>query len=85
MEVKSETVKADKIEIQDSCRAVLVTDADYIFQRESEDETWKQAICSYTQRAYRPDADVSNEPQQVQDICNAIWTDELKQEYADSL
>jgi hypothetical protein len=85
MEVKSETIKAEKIEIQDSCKAVFVTDADYIFQRESEDDPWKQAACNYTHRAYRPDADVSAEPQEVQDICNAIWTDKLKKEYADSL
>jgi len=29
-----------------------------------------------------PDADISNEPQEVQNICNAAWTQEVKDAYA---
>ena len=27
------------------------------------------------------DTDVSNQPQQVQDICNTVWTDKVKADY----
>ena len=27
------------------------------------------------------DTDVSNQPQQVQDICNTVWTDDVKKAY----
>ena len=27
------------------------------------------------------ETDVSNQPQQVQDICNTVWTDEVKADY----
>jgi len=29
-----------------------------------------------------PDSDISNEPQEVQNICNAAWTQEVKDAYA---
>jgi hypothetical protein len=29
-----------------------------------------------------PDSDISNEPQEVQNICNAAWTQEVRDAYA---
>jgi hypothetical protein len=36
---------------------------------------------SFTRHVLFPDADISGEPQETQDICAAVWTDEVKAAY----
>jgi hypothetical protein len=36
----------------------------------------------YHRHALMPDADISNEHSEVQAICNAVWTQEVKDAYA---
>jgi hypothetical protein len=35
----------------------------------------------YHRHALMPDADISNEHSEVQAVCNAVWTDEVKANY----
>jgi len=35
----------------------------------------------YHRHALAPDADISNEHSEVQAVCNAVWTDEVKANY----
>jgi hypothetical protein len=35
----------------------------------------------YHRHALMPDADISNEHSDVQAVCNAVWTDEVKTNY----
>ena len=39
---------------------------------------------SYDRHVLYPDADISGEPQETQDICAVVWTDEVKAAYAAS-
>jgi hypothetical protein len=36
----------------------------------------------YHRHALMPDADISNEPTEVQGVCNAVWTQDVKDAYA---
>ena len=38
---------------------------------------------SYHRRSLAPDADISGETAEIQGICNAVWTDEVKSAYED--
>ena len=38
---------------------------------------------SFHRHVLHPDTDISGEPQEVQDICTAVWTDEVKQSWSD--
>ena len=40
---------------------------------------------SYHRKAFMPDADVSGESAELQALAGALWTDELKSAYADSI
>ena len=37
---------------------------------------------SFHRHVLHPDSDISGEPQETQDICNAVWTDEVKTAWA---
>ena len=37
---------------------------------------------SFHRHVLNPDDDISGEPQETQDICNAVWTDEVKSAWA---
>ena len=39
----------------------------------------------YHRHALMPDADISNEHSEVQALCNAVWTQDVKDDYADFL
>ena len=39
---------------------------------------------SFVRHVLYPDSDISGEPQETQDICAAVWTDEVKAAYAAS-
>ena len=38
----------------------------------------------YQRHALMPDADITNEHSEVQAVCNAVWTDEVKADYETS-
>ena len=40
---------------------------------------------SYNRKSFMPNADVSGESDECKAICNAVWTDEVKKAYEDSL
>ena len=40
---------------------------------------------SYNRKSFMPNADVSGESDECKAICNAVWTDDIKKAYADSL
>ena len=37
---------------------------------------------SYHRHVLFPDADITNETSEVQAVCNAVWTDQIKADYA---
>ncbi len=37
---------------------------------------------SYHRHVLHPDADITNENSEVQGVCNAVWTDQIKADYA---
>ena len=38
---------------------------------------------SFHRHVLQPDSDISAEPQEVQDICNAVWSDSVKTAWAE--
>ena len=65
-------VKYDKVEIVGDYKAVQCREATVI----SEDGV--EISRSFHRHVLHPDSDISGEPQETQDICNAVWTDEVK-------
>ena len=41
-------------------------------------EDGKEISRTFHRHVLHPDSDISGEPQETQDVCNAIWTDEVK-------
>ena len=72
-------VKYDKVEIVGDYKAVQCREATVI----SEDGV--EISRTFHRHALQCDADISGEPQEVQDICNAVWTDEVKAAWAAKL
>tara|TARA_Y100000310_G_scaffold273266_1_gene288649 strand:+ start:974 stop:1240 length:267 start_codon:yes stop_codon:yes gene_type:complete len=68
----TKAVKYDKIEIVGDYKAVQCRQATII----SEDGV--ELTRSFHRHVLHPDSDISGEPQETQDICNAVWTDEIK-------
>ena len=68
----SETVEYDKIEIVGSYKAVQVRKATVI------KKDGKELTRSFERYTLNSDQDVTNEPTEVQTICNAVWTQEVK-------
>jgi hypothetical protein len=72
MALKKE-VKVDKIEVVGDnkivqCRTVtIITEGGVEISR------------SHHRHVLHPDSDISGEPQETQDICNAVWTDAVKE------
>ena len=65
-------VKIDKLEIVGDYKAVQCREATVV----SEDGV--ELSRSFHRHVLQPDSDISAEPQETQDICNAVWTDEVK-------
>ena len=65
-------VKYDKIEVVGDYKAVQCRQATVI------SEDGKELSRSFHRHVLHPDSDISGEPQEVQDICNAVWSDEVK-------
>ncbi len=70
-------VKYDKVEIVGEHKAVQCRQATIV----SEDGV--ELSRSFHRHVLHPDSDISGEPQEVQDICNAVWSDEVKQAWSD--
>jgi hypothetical protein len=73
----SKEVKYDKIEIVGEHKAVQCRQATIV----SEDGV--ELSRSFHRHVLHPDSDISGEPQEVQDVCNAVWSDEVKQAWSD--
>ena len=48
-------------------------------------EDGQEISFKYHRRALMPDADISSESKELQDLCNALWTDAIKTAYKNSL
>tara|TARA_R100000789_G_C2911872_1_gene123572 strand:- start:39 stop:293 length:255 start_codon:yes stop_codon:yes gene_type:complete len=71
------TTENDKIEIVGEFKAVQIRTAIVI------KEDGKEISRSFHRHVVSPDMDISGETAEVQAICNSIWTDEIKQKYAE--
>ena len=80
MALKKE-VKCDKIEIVGDYKAVQCRTATIVSEG-SESKGFVELSRSFSRKVLHPDSDISGEPQETQDICNAVWTDEVKQAWA---
>ena len=65
-------VKVDKIEVVGDHKAVQCREATIV----SEDGV--ELSRSFHRHVLHPDSDISGEPQETQDVCNAVWTDAVK-------
>ena len=68
-------VKYDKIEVVGDMKAVQCRQAT-VFS-----EDGKEHSRSFHRHVLHPDSDISGEPQETQDICNAVWTDAVKADW----
>ena len=68
-------VRNDKLEIVGDHKAVQCREATIIR------EDGKELSRSFKRHVLHPDSDISGEPQETQDVCNAVWTDEVKANY----
>lgn len=72
-------VVVDKIEIVGDYKHVQVRTATRVL------EDGVVLSSSFHRHVVAPDADISGETQEVQDICNAVHTDEIKAAYQEHL
>ena len=70
-------VKYDKVEIVGEHKAIQCREATIV------SEDGKELSRSFHRHVLHPDSDISGEPQEVQDVCAAVWTDEVKQAWSD--
>ena len=68
----TETTEYDKIEIVTKYKNVQVRKATVI------KKDGVELTRSFHRYSLNPDADVSNEPTEVKAVCDAVWTDEIK-------
>ena len=62
----------DKTEIVGEFKAIQCREATII------KEDGVELSRSFHRHVLHPDADISGEPQETQDVCNAVWTKEVK-------
>jgi hypothetical protein len=80
MALKKE-VKVDKIEVVGDFKAVQCRTATIVSEG-SESKGYTELSRSFSRKVLHPDSDISGEPQETQDICNAVWSDEVKAAWA---
>jgi len=68
----SESIEYDKIEVVGQYKAVQVRKTTVI------KKDGKEISRSFERYVLNSDEDISNQPADVTTICNAIWTDEIK-------
>ena len=69
----TETTEYDKIEVVGSYKKVQVRKATVIKKNGTE------LTRSFERYVLHPDSDISKEPAEVSAICNAVWTNEVKE------
>ena len=69
----SESIEYDKIEVVGQYKAVQVRKATVI------KKDGKELTRSFERYVLHPDSDISAEPAEVSAVCNAVWTDEVKE------
>ncbi len=69
----SESIEYDKIEVVGQYKAVQVRKATVI-KRDGVELTR-----SFERYVLKPDHDISGEPAEVQAVCNAVWTNQVKE------
>tara|TARA_A100001388_G_scaffold43227_1_gene27965 strand:- start:962 stop:1216 length:255 start_codon:yes stop_codon:yes gene_type:complete len=69
----SESIEYDKIEVVTQYKNVQVRKATVI------KKDGKELTRSFERYVLHPDSDISSEPAEVSAICNAAWTDEIKE------
>jgi len=69
----SESIEYDKIEVVGQYKAVQVRKATVI------KKDGKELTRSFERYVLNPDSDISKEPAEVIAVCNAVWTDEVKE------
>ena len=68
----SESIEYDKIEVVGQYKNVQVRKATVIKKDD------KELTRSFERYVLNPDADVSKEPAEVKAVCDAVWTDAVK-------
>jgi len=81
MALKKEVVQ-DKIEVVGQYKAVQVREATVISEG-TDAKGYTELSRSFHRYVLQPDSDISNESQEVQGICNSVWTDEVKAAWAE--
>jgi hypothetical protein len=74
MAITKETL-IGKIEVVGKYKCVQVRN-DIVIMEDGEELSRK-----YNRHALMPDADISSEHTEVQGVCNAVWTDQIKADY----
>ena len=69
------TIKIDQIEIVGDYKSIQVRTATVVT------DDGKELSRSFHRHVLQCDADISGEDAEVQAVCNAVWTDEIKAAY----
>tara|TARA_Y100001951_G_C11031879_1_gene125435 strand:- start:65 stop:316 length:252 start_codon:yes stop_codon:yes gene_type:complete len=69
-------VKIDQFEVISDFKHVQCREATIV------SEDGKELSRSFHRHVLHPDSDISGEPQETQDLCNALWTNEVKEKWA---
>ena len=77
MALTKETIE-DKIEVVGEYKAVQVRTATIV------KEDGVELTRSFQRKVLQPDMDISGESSEVQGICNAVWTDDVKSAWAEN-
>ena len=72
-------VKIDKIEIVGDYKAVQCRQATIVL------EDGVEISKTFHRHVLNPNDDISGETKEVKDVCNAVWTDEVKKGYKENL
>jgi len=71
----AESIEYDKIEVVGKYKAVQVRKATVITKDD------KELTRSFERYVLQPDSDISKEPSEVSAVCNAVWTDAIKESW----
>jgi len=74
----SESIEYDKIQIVGQYKNVQVRKATVI------KKDGKELTRSFERYVLHPDSDISKEPAEVTAVCNAVWTDAVKESWKTS-
>jgi len=75
----NKSVKIDKIEIVGDYKIIQVREATVVTENNVE------LSRSFHRYCLAPNDDVSSQPQEIKDIANAVWTEQIKNDYINNL